>query len=325
MTAVLEPPVGAAALQELNEPLEAKEPPTPTDREPGGDATAATGSHYRALLAVWIVALVAGVGLVIYGFGPLFQARDQRRLFALEKKSIASAANESSGLFGVTTPTQAPAYGAPVAIMEIGRLRLQEAVVEGAKSAQTRSGPAHVAGTAGPGQPGNSVLVGRAHAFGGPFHTLGSVRKGDKILLTTTQGQSVYRAVTITHRSVHPSPTSDVFGPSKDTRLTLVTSASILPWNDSEAIVVVATLEGLPFAPTLQNGRGSPGLGVDGDGDADAAVILSMLTFAATMSASIVLYRHVRPTTAYLLTIGPVMATAIMAGETLSRVFPGWM
>ena len=44
----------------------------------------------------------------------------------------------------------------------------------------------------GPGQPGNSAIVARRSAFGGPFRPLGSLELGDEILVTTTQGQSIY-------------------------------------------------------------------------------------------------------------------------------------
>lgn len=278
----------------------------------------------KALLwiLVWILAYLAGTGLVIYGLGPLFESRAQHRLVAHYRLAVDRAANESSGLGGVSLPSKAPDLGTPVAILEIGAIRLQQAVVEGGYPSQTRQGPGHITGTAGLGQPGNSVVVGRAHAFGSSFGSIGRLHKGDKILVTTTQGQSVYVVTTVGHRSL--SNVDPVYARTTDDRLTLVTSASVLPWNDSESIVVVAALQGLPFASTLQNGRVSSGLGVDGETDADASVVLAMFAFALTISASVALYQRVRPATAYLLTIGPLMAAAIIAGETLSRLLPGW-
>jgi sortase A len=166
------------------------------------------------------------------------------------------------------------------------------------------------------------VVVGRADAFGGTFGALGRLHSGDPILITTTQGQSVYRVTSLRHPSL--GSVDETYGPSKENRLTLVTSASALPWNGTDAVVVIASIEGLPFAPTLQNGRGTSGLGVHGDSDADASVVLAMFAFAATISASIALYRRLRPATAYLLSIGPLMATAIIAGETMTRILPGW-
>ena len=293
------------------------------------------------LTAVWVVAVIVGIGMVVYGFGPVFQARQQAKLTRVAKAAISQAANEAGGgLAGATATvsTKAPEPGSPVGILEIGRTRLQQVVVEGAGSTETRKGPGHVAGTAGLGQPGNSVVVGRARGFGGPFGDLARLRKGDQILVSTTQGQSVYSVDSVRGATLHKAATGadaaadpkpgnaidTVYGPSKEDRLTLVTSASTVPWNHGRAVIVVATLVGRPFAPTPQNGRVDTGLGVDGDTAATASVVLAMLLFGATMSASVVLYRRVRPATAYLLTIGPVMASTVIAGETLSRLFPGW-
>lgn len=280
------------------------------------------GRIAAAWVAAWTLAVVAALGLVIYGLGPLFEARDQRRLATHYRQAIDRAANESSGLGGVTIPTTSPDLGRAVGILEIGAIHLQQVVVEGAYASQTQAGPGHVAGTAGLGQHGNSVVVGRAHAFGGAFGDIGRLRKGNAVLVSTTQGQSVYRVISAGRRNL--SRVDDTYGATKDDRLTLVTSAGRLPWNNTAAMVVVATLQGLPFPSTPQNGRITTGLGTDGDIGADAAVIVALLAFGATISASVAFYRRVRPPTAYLLTIGPLLATAIIAGQTLGRLLPAW-
>jgi len=293
--------------------------------------------------AAWLLAVIGGLALVVYGFGPVLQARQQSILTRAERQHLARAANEVGGLGGVTTPVKAPSPGSPLGILEIGAIRLQQVVVEGGTSTQTQKGPGHVTGTAGLGQPGNSVVVGRAHAFGGPFRDLGRLRPGDQILLSTSQGQSVYgvdsvRDVPLRRAEAGATAEADassrrdgddtidtVYGATKEDRLTLVTSASAVPSNRSRATVVVAALQGLPFAPTVQNGRGDTGLGMDGDRGAAAATVLAMSLFGATMSASIFLYHRGRSVTAYMLTIGPITATIVIAGETVSRMFPGWM
>ena len=72
-------------------------------------------------------------------------------------------------------------------------------VVEGVDPAQTSVGPGHVPGTAGLGQPGNSVLVVRHKGYGAAFERLGRLREGDQIVVTTTQGQSVYDVTVVRH------------------------------------------------------------------------------------------------------------------------------
>jgi sortase A len=295
----------------------------------------------RRLFVVWVLAVSVGMALVVYGFGPLFHQRDQRSLLNRYRADIDRAANQSTGLAGVTVPTKAPGAGSSVGILEIGAVRLQQIVLEGIGAAQTASGPGHVPGTAGLGQPGNSVLVGRNRAFGGEFGKLHSLHNGDQILVTTTQGQSVYEVDETRRTSVKTpakdnggSPTSsspdaptidDVYGPSEDDRLTLVTSASLAPWNTSEATVVIAKLKTEPFAPTPQGGLIDRATGTRGDDGALAAVVLALLTYGLIMGGSVTLYRMLRARTAYLLTIAPIVALTVISAETFSRLLPAWM
>jgi sortase A len=279
----------------------------------------------RVLVPAWIGVLLASVVLVIYAFGPFLQQRQQRTLMRAARTDISRAANEASGLEGVSTPSKAVAPGKPVGILEIGQLHLQQAVVEGVGATQTRSGPGHVPGTAGLGQPGNSAVVGRRTAFGGPFAGLGGLKHGDPILVTTDLGQSVYRVTSVGHVNLHGSKIDKVFGPSKDDRLTLVTSGSRLPSNGSSAVVVVAKLAGVAFAPTPQGGRLNSDIGTRGDPGAGAPAILALLIYGLVMAGCVMLYRRLQPRTAYLLTIGPVLAITIITAETLSRVIPAWV
>jgi len=115
-----------------------------------------------------------------------------------------------------------------------------------------------------------------------------------------------------------------LYGPSSDDRLTLVTSASKVPWNSSEALVVTARLLSKPFAPTPQGARSGDQTGTHGDADAWAAVVLALMGFLGVIVASVMLYRKVRFRVAYVLTIAPLVAATIVTGETLARLLPAW-
>jgi sortase A len=345
-------------------------------------------AQLRLMFVAWFAAVVVGLALVMYGFGPLFHQRDQRRLQNQYRGAIDRAANEASGLGGVTVASHAPSAGSPVGILEIGSIRFQEAVVEGVNPSETRQGPGHVPGTAGLGQPGNAAVVGRNKAFGGSFAHLDEIATGDEILVTTTQGPSVYvvddvrtAAISTSAASSDSSSSSDasattsapatttttavadastvpgstattsavttssspssaapdssssggtvsvdeVFGPSKDDRLTLVTSASAMPWNGSDARIVTAKLKTVAFAPTPQGGLDLDAIGTSGDRSALASVILALLAYGIVLGGSVALYRRASPRTAYLLTAAPIIAVTIIAAETMSRLFPAWM
>ena len=54
-----------------------------------------------------------------------------------------------------------------------------------------------VAGTAGLGQQGNSTLLARRDGYGGAFAHIDDLHGGARIVVTTLQGQSLYRVSTI--------------------------------------------------------------------------------------------------------------------------------
>jgi len=300
------------------------------------------------LAALWFVMTLVCLTLVVYALEPLFVNQTQSELLATYRSQIEKATKETQGLPVTTGAAKAPESGAPVAIVEIGSLHLRQVVVEGVSSSQTQSGPGHVPGTAGAGQPGNSAIVGRRGAFGGPFGNLGRLHTDDTILVTTTQGQVVYRVTSVGEKtitrpseaelanaSVFATATAEpddskvaidtLFGPTDDDRLTLVTSASDLPWNSSQAMVVTATMDGQPFVPTAQGGRTDGQSGTSGDPSAWAPFVLALLAFAAAAVGAVLLYRRSSRRVAYLLTTPALVVFVILAAETGSRLLPAWM
>ncbi|MTB22539.1 MAG: sortase [Actinobacteria bacterium] len=197
------------------------------------------------LVALWVVIAIVILGIVLYVIEPMFQERDQGLLLDRYRTSIDKAANQATGLQGVEVSTTAPAIGSAIGILEVGSLGVQTVAVEGADSATTRVGPGHVPGTAAPGQPGNSVIVGRRTMFGGPFGDLSSMQIGDEIVVTTTQGQTLYQvtdvgAAELTSEAT-PSSAPVVAAPTTTSTTTTVAPAEAAA--PADAPVVTATLE----------------------------------------------------------------------------------
>jgi len=347
--------------------LIAETEPTPIDepaatntagRAPGPDRgerprlAAPRGRRLWLIVGTWVVVILGSLALTVYLLEPLFQSRQQSELLESYRSEIFKASNEARGLPGVTKSTKAPELGAPVAIVEIGDLQLQQVAVEGSSSSQTQAGPGHVSGTAAPGQPGNSAVVGRRFGFGAPFDRLAELTVGANILITTTQGQVVYvvdsvRQVDIvdldsdtpsssaaTGGGIQPDDigaaadvvtVDELYGPSEDDRLTLVTSASALPWNGSHATVAVAKLQGKPYEPTPQGGRTDSTTGLSGESSAWAPVVLILLAFGATAAAAVYLYRRWSFRSAYLLTTPPLIVFTILLAENMTRLLPSWL
>lgn len=342
MTVLLDPPEDGVTTQLPPPPVTHPSPAIDPIVEPAVAPAApapvpSSGRRLNGLFAIWLVALVLGQGLVVYGFGPMFQDRDQRGLLKEYRLAVEQSAAAGGALVGPDGVVRAPEAGASVGVLEIGGLDLQQVVIEGVGPAQTRRGPGHVPGTAGLGEPGNAVVVGRRTGFGGPFGDLRSLRKGAKIVTTTTQGQAVYTVSSVERTDLVTSlpeggiPSDgvrlvdDVYGPSETSQLTLVTSARALPWSSGAAVVVVAQMEGKPFPPTLQGTRSTQATGMSSDSTGRAAAILAVLAYGLAMGASVMLYRRLPSRVAYLLTVGPIVAMTIITAETVSRLFPAWM
>jgi sortase A len=119
--------------------------------------------------------------------------------------------------------------------------------------------------------------------------------------------------------------TDELYGPTDDDRLTLITSASRAFWNTSDAVVVTAKMVGQPFAPTPQGGRSDTQTGKTGESGMWASLALSLLLYGGAIAASVFLYRRMKFRVAYVLTVAPLVALTVVTGETLSRLLPAWM
>ncbi len=274
-------------------------------------------------IAVVLVFLIA-VGAVIYGIGSLVHARDQRALMATERTAIANAAILDKALDTVKLPTKPPAPGAPVGVLAIPSLSVNEVVVEGVSPSQTVSGPGHVPGTAGLGQPGNAGIVGRNAAVRSGVRTTRSAQARRQGPHRHDRGSDPFMSsdasATVTIASLEP-----LFRATHNNRLTLVTSASDVPWNSGEAVVVTAVLRGKPYAATPQESRDQSQLGNTGESGAWVELILSVAAFAAVTVGALYLYRRCTIRSAYLLSTAPLVAFTVLAAESISRLFPAWM
>ncbi len=99
--------------------------------------------------------------------------------------------------------------GSPVAVMSIGAIGLRNTVVlEGTTPKVTQKGPGHERNSVLPGQEGWSLVYGRAWSYGGVFGRIDTLKRGDRITLTTGQGRHTY-AVTGVRRAGDPLPKRD--------------------------------------------------------------------------------------------------------------------
>lgn len=300
--------------------------PAPSPTTPVTDHQAS--AHNRPLgvvAATWVAVTIVGVLAVLVLVGSFTEQRAQARLIDRYRERIESATNAGFGLPGVEAVTAAPARGEPVAIIDIEAIGLRRVVVEGSGPRETERGPGHVVGTAAPGQPGNAVVVGRRQLLGASFAKLDQLEAGDEIVVTTEQGQTVYEVEDVGRQPVGGvDAAAEVYGPSDDDRLTLVTSATASPLNSAEALVVVAELDGTPFEPTPQGGRTSGDDGRSGDPIVGAGIVLAIAAQVFAVVAAVWLFRSASWRPAYLLAIPLLVAGTILLAEQVARTLPAW-
>ena len=167
--------------------------------------------------ALGVIAIVS-LGLCAWSWldAGLYQTLQGRQLKAL----LGSRSHDSPALLpegiAASTRSQARTRGL-VGRIAIERLGIDAIVAEGTRSRTLRRAVGHVSGTAFPGEPGNVALAGHRDTF---FAGLRNVRPGDRIEMTTPDGQFEYRVVS---RSVVGPERGEVLAATDTPTLTLIT------------------------------------------------------------------------------------------------------
>ena len=138
------------------------------------------------------------VGSFIYSkvFTPMSEGRAQT---LLEKEFVPALLN---GIAPVGYPIES---GMSVALLEVKDIDLRRVVIEGTKAEDLAKGPGHLVGSAIPGQPGTSAILGRSSAYGSAFDRIDELKAGQEIVVTTAQGEHTYEIVDSTVRSANDS------------------------------------------------------------------------------------------------------------------------
>ena len=116
-----------------------------------------------------------------------------------------------------TQSTAAAKEGDVLGRIEIPRLGMMIAILEGTSAQTLRLGVGHIKGTALPGEAGNSGFAGHRDTF---FRPLKDIRTNDEIQIQTATGMSRYQVDWV--RVVAPDDT-DILDPSTASSLTLIT------------------------------------------------------------------------------------------------------
>jgi sortase A len=157
--------------------------------------------------------LVAGTLAVSYVAVTLLDAKLYQKAAgkALQKQIHAQEQHKGSLSRAVAKP------GDVLGRIEIPRLGVMVAILEGTTSRTLRLGVGHIEGTALPGEPGNAAIAGHRDTY---FRALKDIRANDEIQIQTATGLSHYEVDRV--RIVAPGDTG-ILAPSPGSDLTLVT------------------------------------------------------------------------------------------------------
>jgi sortase A len=208
--------------------------------------------------------------------------------------------------------------GAPVALLSVPAIGVQEIVVQGTSSGVTRDGPGHLAASVLPGQTGNAVVAGRRVSYGGPFSRLSALQPGDRIRVTTGQGTARY---TVIGSGTSPSDRVRMMMPTTRNRLTLVTSDPPLLANRYR--YVVARLDSKPFPATGHASRVERvDLGLTGDPSITATLFVWLLFAALVGIGAVEAFRRLPAACAWLVAAPLVLVAAWLVYENFVVLLP---
>jgi sortase A len=170
----------------------------------------------------WSARLLLIIGMLALGYvgftlldAQLFQASAERSLesqIQVEREHIVSLSKPE--LRTVPRPVK---KGDVLGLMDIPRLGLSVAVLQGTTSRTLRLGAGHIEGTALPGEVGNIAIAGHRDTF---FRDLKDIRPNDEIQLQTATALFRYEVDWV--KVVDPDDLS-VLAPSTESTITLVT------------------------------------------------------------------------------------------------------
>jgi len=179
---------------------------------------------------LWTIAVVAlGWFAYVQADAYFFQQDQNRRMNALLRRSAESAAVGEKvsapsrtgampdGVMPAPTTSVHILRGDLVARIDIPRLKVSEAVIEGDDTDTLRHAVGHIPGTALPGQPGNIGLAGHRDSF---FRKIGQLKDGDTLILETARGTFSYH---VAKRAIVAPNDTSVLNSTNEPALTLVT------------------------------------------------------------------------------------------------------
>ena len=214
-----------------------------------------------------------------------------------------------------------------MALIEIPKIGVNKAVVNGVGVPDLKKGPGHYPGTPLPGEAGNAAIAGHRTTYGAPFNRIDELKPGDQIFVVTRAGRFRYQVDT----SIVVKPTEvAVLNPTADNRLTLTTCNP--KYSARQRLIVVSHLVGEPpppptpapgqqVQPTTPPPR-APDAGLSGEATARRPALLWGAIVAAVALLIWLIGRMWRRWPVYLVGTPVFLVLLFIFFENVSRLLP---
>ena len=203
-------------------------------RRPSGETPVPSAVVRRTIAAIGRTLVTLGLLILLFvtyelwGTG-IFTARAQSDLKQKFQKQLAQVHDDNPTLSVPTSATTAttattpgrpttsttfnpaklvaPPEGVQIGLIDIPKIDVHWAFVEGVQLTDLDKGPGHYPGTPLPGQIGNAAIAGHRTTHGAPFYRINELAKGDRIKITTLAGKFVYAVTKDPFRCSRPTTT----------------------------------------------------------------------------------------------------------------------
>ncbi len=208
--------------------------------------------------------------------------------------------------------------GTPMALISAPSIGLRAVVLEGTSGSVLTKGPGHVRTTVFPGGAGDSVLLGRASLYGGPFGRIAQLQRGAIITVVTQVGTSHFHVTRIRPAGARIRRTA-----AGTSELTLGTASGgfLTP---SGVVWVDATRIGSPLAstapPSISLLPSEAPLAVDTS--TLWALLLWLEALAVLLGAAVWTWRRWGHAQAWIIFTAPMLVVWVFIADQMARLLP---
>jgi LPXTG-site transpeptidase (sortase) family protein len=205
--------------------------------------------------------------------------------------------------------------GTPVGLIEIADREIRTVVIEGTQAHELSKAAGHLIGSALPGQPGVSAVLGRSRDHGAEFANLDQVEVGDEITVTTGQGVHTYEAIDITVRA-----SRDMAAFQGEGHMLIL--ATVVDGNDRLVVRATLTSPVFPGGESADHSTSVDELGLAGDASSWSSVAAWLLLATIVAFLYPLIVRQVGQRVAWMIVVPVGMWIAVEAWTALSLTGP---